>query len=41
MTTIQPTPENRKLRRVIANEIKKRVLINEVYPTGIKYYDIY
>ena len=41
MTTIQPTPENRKLRKVIANEIKKRVLINEVYPTGIKYYDIY
>jgi hypothetical protein len=41
MTTIQPTPENRKLRRVIANEIKKRVLINEVYPNGIKNFDIY
>ena len=41
MTRIQPTPENRKLRRVIANEIKKRVLINEVYPHGIKNFDIY
>lgn len=41
ITTMKPTPENRKLRKVIANEIKKRVLINEVYPHGIKNFDIY